>query len=44
MMNISHPLFADDTMSFCDADAEKLLNFMLVLLYFKAVLVLLGFF
>lgn len=38
MMNVSHLLFADDTMSFCDADAEKLLNFMMFLLYFKAVL------
>ena len=38
MMNVSHLLFAGDTviqLSFCYADAEKLLNFMMFLLYSK---------
>ena len=36
-MAVSHLLFADDTLIFCDADLDQILIFRMILIWFEAV-------
>ena len=36
-INVSHLLFADDTIIFCDNDCEQMVNLRCILIWFEAV-------